>query len=195
MLGLLQLTSRLPIGSRFLVSAVGSFLVTVAILASAGYAISEMSVRQPGDPFRAGSFEFDLAPGWWCEREKTEYVCNPSGRPPYSAIAIVAIKDRNESDNLKTYEDHLSQPRLVGDGASNKKMSVVSFVKRVKLGHAEWVEALHLGSEVLNYDTYYLATNTSHLGILVTMSVHRDYETIYAGQLTDMMRTLNLYQR
>ena len=59
-------------GSRFLVSLLGTFLATLVILIGAGYVITQMTVRQPRDPFRAGSFEFDLAPGWWCELEETE---------------------------------------------------------------------------------------------------------------------------
>jgi hypothetical protein len=169
--------------------------MTVAILAGAGYAITEIMVRQPRDPFRTGSFEFDLAPGWWCEREGTEYVCNPPGKSPYSAIAIIAIKERGAEDNLKTYENHLRESRQLTDKAGSSRVSIVSYVKRVRLGHAEWVEALHLGSEVPNYNTYYLATTTSHLGILVTMSVHHDQQNTYVRQLTEMMSSLNLYQK
>ena len=65
-------------------------------------------------------------------------------------------------------------------------------MKRHILGSAEWVEALHTGSEIPNYDTYYLGTTTSHLGILVTMSVEKDHEVTFIQQLNDMMRTLNV---
>jgi hypothetical protein len=180
-----------PLRPRFLGSALATFLAVVVILAGAGYAAIEMTVRQPRDPFRAGSFEFDLAPGWWCELDGTEYVCIPPVKAPYPAIAIIAIKERNKDDNLQTYEDHLKQSQHLTDGST----SAVLNVGRVKLGHAEWVESLHRGSEVPNFDTYYLATNNSYLGILVTMSVHKDYEKIYVRQLDEMMSTLNLYQR
>jgi hypothetical protein len=177
------------------IAAFGAFMATVAILAGAGYAISEIAVRQPRDPFRTGSFEFDLAPGWWCGREGAEYVCDPPGKPPFPAIAVIAIKERNRDDNLKAYEDHLRQPQPLANKTGNATLSTVSYVKRVKLGHADWIEALHLGSEVPNYNTYYLATVTSHLGILVTMSVHRDQQRKYVDQLNDMMNSLNLYQK
>ena len=74
-------------------------------------------------------------------------------------------------------------------------MSEVRYVKRRMLGAHEWVEALHLGAEVQNFETYYLATATSHLGILVTMSVHKDHSAAYIQQMNDMMSTLNIYQR
>jgi hypothetical protein len=73
---------------------------------------------------------------------------------------IISIKERGTDDNLKAYENYLNQPKPPTEGAS-KIASVVVYVGRIKLGHAEWVEALQRGSENANY--YTLATNTSHL--------------------------------
>ena len=69
------------------------------------------------------------------------------------------------------------------------------YVRRRTFGTHEWVEALHSGSEIPNYDTYYLGTTTSNLGILVTMSVHKDSANQYIVELNDMIRTLNIYQQ
>jgi hypothetical protein len=71
----------------------------------------------------------------------------------------------------------------------------VRFVRRTQLGGKEWVEALHVGSEIQNFHTYYLATTTSNLGILVTLSVHKDRADTFVGQLTEMMTSLTVYQR
>ena len=46
------------------------------------------------------------------------------------------------------------------------KFSEVRYVKHSVIAARDWVEALHSGSELSNYDTYYLATNTSYLGIV-----------------------------
>ena len=59
----------------------------------------------------------------------------------------------------------------------------------------EWVEALHSGSEIPNYDTYYFATNTSYLGILVTLSVNRNFSLQYVNRFREMIKTLHVYQR
>jgi hypothetical protein len=40
-------------------------------------------------------------------------------------------------------------------------------VETAARGAHEWVEALHSGSELTSYDTFYIATNTSYLGVLV----------------------------
>ena len=54
-------------GSRFLAAFLTSLLLTLGILGSVGYAVTRVAVSPNRDVFRAGFFEFDLAPGWWCE--------------------------------------------------------------------------------------------------------------------------------
>lgn len=186
--------------SRFLVSSVTTFLGTLTVLLAVGYAVTQLVVRQPRDPFRTGSFEFDLAPGWECEHEGTEYVCSPPGASPHAAIAVIATKERDKADNLQAYEDHLRQPShrasdLSNSSGAESQISEIIYVKRRILGSKEWVEALHLGSEMPDYYTYYLATTTSFNGILVTMSVLKGHEIEYTRQINEMMSTLNVYQR
>lgn len=183
-------------GVRFFTALTLVFLVTVWVLGGAGYAVMRLAVPAPRELFRAAPFDFELARGWWCELDGTEYVCNPGGKPPFAAIAIIAMKERSDHDNLAAYQQHLEKPKPAG-AADNQaaEMSQVRYVhRRIIAGH-EWVEALHSGSEVPSYDTYYLATTTSHLGILVTMSVHKDRAGEYIAQLRDMMATLNIYQQ
>lgn len=47
----------------------------------------------------------------------------------------------------------------------------------------------------MQFQSAYLATNTSYLGIVVTMSVEKNEADKYITQLNDMMRTLRVYQR
>jgi hypothetical protein len=183
-------------GVRFFAALSIVFLMTVAVLGGAGYAVTRLAVPAPRELFRAAPFDFELAHGWWCERDGTEYVCSPPGKPPHAAIAVIAMKERGDSDNLAAYEEHLKQAQRPGATDNNtSEMSQVRQIGRRSLAGHEWVEALHAGSEIPNYDTYYLATTTSHLGILVTMSVHKDRTAKYIGELRDMMETLNIYQR
>ena len=103
-------------GARFPISLFGAFVAALVILIGAGYSVTKIVVQPPRDPFRAGSFEFDLAPGWWCEHEGSEYVCSPLGKPPYAAIAVIAVKERNNQDNLADYEEHLKKPQKPSTG-------------------------------------------------------------------------------
>src|SRR5262245_35306593 len=153
-------------GTRFYSEFVKAFLLSISLLVGLGYAVvytvlSTASAPPPRDVFRTGFFEFDLAPGWSCTSSGTEYVCRPSGKPPLNAIAVIALKERNSTDNLDSYEAHMRQTE-----------AEVRFVRRRMIRDQEWVEALHSGSELPNFLTYYLATTTTSIGILVTMSVH-----------------------
>jgi hypothetical protein len=180
--------------ARFFVILLTTFFVTAAVLGGAGYGITQILVPAPRELFRGPAFDFELARGWWCELDSGAYVCTPPGKPPYAATAIMAVKERSSSDNLQAYEEHLRKPKALGDpnkGAG--QVSEIRYVRRRTLGAHEWVEALHVGSEVPNYETYYLATNTSYLGIVVTMSVHKDNADKYITQLRDMIRTLSVY--
>jgi hypothetical protein len=175
--------------SRFLL-----VVIALAILAGAGDAVTNMVVSTPRDSFRTMSFEFDLAPGWWCASVGGEYICAPQGPFPRAAIAMIAIKNRGDQDSLRAYEEDLSHPRTpTGDAERVGELARVQYVKRRILGSAEWVEALHTGSEVSNYDTYYLETVTSTAGIVVIMSVHKHHEPTYIKQLSKMMSTLNVH--
>ena len=182
-------------GSRFLISLATAFGLTLAVLGGIGWAVAQLLVAPPREQFFTSYFQFDLAPGWSCELEGTEYVCTPPGSAPHPAIVIMAMKERGDQDRLEAYEQHLRQPQPLNRADGSSAMSEVRFVRRTTLGGKEWVEALHVGSEVPNYHTYYLATTTSYLGILVTMSVHKDSADAFVRQLTEMMSSLIAYQR
>ena len=64
-------------GSRFLTALLSSFALTLAVLGAAGYAVTVLTVPAPRELLRTAAFEFDLAPGWNCDREGTEWVCHP----------------------------------------------------------------------------------------------------------------------
>jgi hypothetical protein len=179
---------RTTVGTRFFVALLITFAVTAALLGGAGYGVTQIVVPTPRELFRGPAFDFELARGWWCELDGTEYVCTPPGKPPHAAIAIIALKERDSRDNLQAYEEHLKKQQSSGGPDTGAGQ-----VKRRALGAHEWIEALHVGSEIPNYQTYYLATNTSYLGILVTMSVHEDSADRYIGQLREMISTLKVY--
>lgn len=184
-------------GSRFVASLLTSFLVTLVALASAGYAVTQLFVPQPRDVFRTGFFEFELAPGWECGLDGTEYVCQAPGERQKGAIAVIATKERGPKsmDSLQAYEEHLRSPKRPAIDSDNSTPSTVVRAQRIWLGGKEWVESLHFGSELPGFHTYYLATVTSHVGVLVTMSYREGGEALFLKDLTDMMATVRSYQQ
>ncbi len=183
-------------GSRFVFWVLGVYIATLLLLGSVGALIARVMVKEPPELYRNPAFDYALAPGWSCQTDGTEDVCYPAGTKPHSAIGVIAIKPRNDKDNLATYEAHLRTPQRIGDrDATVGPMSEVRYVKRRMLAGREWVEALHVGSEIADFHTYYLATTTSHIGMLVTLSVRKDFEARFTAEFRGMMDTLRTYQR
>jgi hypothetical protein len=181
--------------SRFVLSLLSAFVLTLSALGGMGWVTARLMVDAPREQFLTSYFMFDLAPGWSCELEDADYVCQPAGKKPYTAIAVIAMKQRNNKDRLEDYEAHLREPQKVVRSGGETTMSEIRFVRRKELAGKQWVEGLHAGSEIPNYLTYYLATTTSYLGILVTMSVHKDHVDQYTRELNQMMSSLTVYQR
>lgn len=187
-------------GSRFVAALLISFTVCLLLLGGAGFAVTQLLVPAPRDPFRGDYFEFILAKGWQCEPDGTEVICAPPGKEPHAALAVMATKERNAQDTLDVYEAHLRQPQDINRDSKAKagsapQMSVIRKVGRRTLGRTTWVEAVHESSEIANFNTYYLGTVTASIGILVTMTVQKEAEAQYQQELQEMMSTLRVYQR
>jgi hypothetical protein len=58
-----------------------------------------------------------------------------------------------------------------------------------------WGTGMGRGAALRSGAAHYLGTNTSFIGILVTMSAHEQVNEEYAGRLEEMMNTVTVYQR
>lgn len=174
---------------------VRAFLTGLALSAVAicglGIGAAWLLVPRPPERFATAAFSFNLAPGWSCVREATEYICR-LGKPPSDSIIIMAMKYRSADDTLDEYEKHLRTPRpaIGGDGPAE----IIS-IQRVSIAGTRWVEGVIRDAEVHNYDTTYLAGNTAEVAILFTLSVHAKYRDIRAKDLRQMAESLVVYQR
>ena len=144
---------------------------------------------EPLPRFIADTFEFTLAPAWACDLEETD-VCW-KGKPPHEAIAIIAMKRRGPEDNLVAYKEHLSRPKPDEDGTP----STIRSVERGTLAGYEWIESVHVSSEIRNYTTIYLATVTSQVGVVATFSIDRDHEEAGRREMDIMMSSLKIHQQ
>jgi hypothetical protein len=175
----------------FFLSAFLAFVITLASTAGIGLVAGRyLAPPAPLPRFIADTFEFTLAPGWVCDLEETEHVCW-KGRPPHEAIAVIAMKRRGPEDNLAAYDKHLRTPKAMESGV----FSTIRGVERRSLAGYDWIQAIHLSSEVPNYVTIYLATATSQVGLVATFSVHKDHEEEARREMEIMMSSLKIHQQ
>jgi len=155
-----------------------AFFATSIVLLAIGAVAAELLIAPPPKMFTRSSFEFALPEDWRCQVDGTEHVCQGIDRgndETKLSIIVIAQKWRNEADTLAAYLDHLKKPQKYPLEGGGEQSSEVVYARETLRDGYRWIEAIHKGSEIPNYDTFYAATATAHKGILITMSIHRDH--------------------
>ena len=166
---------------------------TTLVLIVLGAGVAWLVVPEPPKYHRTTFFEFALPDDWRCEREGTETVCM-SYKENRQAIIIFAAKLRNQQDTLKDYYRHLSTNKNLETPDGEHFTSVVNNISIRQIGLYNWVDATHFQSEIPNYYTRYLATNTAQLGILITFSYHKDNNSSSLAAFAESILALRIYQ-
>ncbi|MEP9388350.1 hypothetical protein [Mesorhizobium sp. KR9-304] len=153
----------------FTLSALGLLLVFSGL----GYAASALLFRAPAQTFHLRGANFTIPDGWSCEKEDTEVIC---GKPTSKrdALIITTTKTIGVIDTLERYREHLGTPQPITYNDGSAGMSEVRYVRTELYGGRAWVDGMHHGSEVPNYDTRYLATVAGPTAILITFSCKAD---------------------
>jgi hypothetical protein len=69
---------------------------------------------------------------------------------------------------------------------------VVYAPKQVKVNEHVWIDGLHMGSEVSNFFTRYLATIKDSIAVLVTFSAHQQFYTKYSSDFFKAVMSLRV---
>ncbi len=144
--------------------------------------------------FQNSYVQFELPDRWECALEGTEWVCSSLLKDQSKeAIFVLTAKEVGPSDTLASYEAHLKLPKTVPNKAGKAEQSLVKSLDRNKQinGHV-WVESMHLGSEIPQYYTRYLATVKDRLAILVTFSAHQLHFTKYSADILKAVQSLKV---
>lgn len=146
--------------------------------------------------FRNAYIAFELPPSWNCNLEQTEWVCrSEASKESKEAVIILTAKEVGPTDSLALYESHLNSPialNLKTGGSADSK--VVYKAKHVQIKDQPWMDGLHLGSEVQNYFTRYLATIKGHIAVLVTFSAHKQYYVKYSADFFKAVMSLQVIE-
>jgi len=140
--------------------------------------------------------EFELPSGWECALEGSEYVCQSDNKDRQKeSIIILAAKIRGEQDTLDEYMAYLKKAKDYSLPGGKRQISEPKNVKLSNINDQQWVDALHLASEVPGFYTRYLATVKEDLGVAVTFSVTKDLYSSYQPVIEKLISTLRVFRQ
>lgn len=140
--------------------------------------------------------EFELPSGWECALEGSEYVCQSENADrKKESIIILAAKIRGEQDSLDEYMAYLKKSKEYNLPGGKKQISEPKNTKLTNINDQQWVDALHLASEVPGFYTRYLATVKEDLGVAVTFSVTKDLYASYQPIIDKLVSTLKVFRQ
>ncbi|MBI3018712.1 MAG: hypothetical protein HYY61_02320 [Deltaproteobacteria bacterium] len=143
--------------------------------------------------FKTEFISFELSDQWDCQMDGTEYVCRPiSDIKKTDAIIIIAAKIPGPDDNLKAYYTYLKKTKKVSDPSGQTFTSKVNLIKYKEIAQTQWVDAIHISSELKNFYTRYLTTVKNGVAILVTYSVSRSRHSLFAAELNKMVSSIKV---
>lgn len=136
---------------------------------------------------------FELPPRWDCQSEATEWICRSDQRgDAQTAIIILTAKEVGPTDSLQSYEAYLKAPKTIPGPGGKPIGSQLKGVKIRKISDHDWVDGLHLGSEIPTYYTRYLATTKQNIAVLVTFSAHKKVYTKFSNDFFKAILSLRV---
>lgn len=140
--------------------------------------------------------EFELPTGWECALEGSEWVCQSENEErKKEAIIILAAKVRGEQDSLDQYQAYLKTAKTYNLPGGKTQISEAKYSNLKDINSHQWVDSLHLASEVPGFYTRYLATVKEDLGVAVTFSVSKDHYQAYQAIFDKVVASLRVFRQ
>lgn len=143
--------------------------------------------------FQNSYVSFEVPDNWTCIQEGVAWTCNPQGMiQAKEAVIVLAAKVAGPEDNLNSFQGFLSQPKKITTKVGTPMPSQVMYARPRALAGHNWIQAQHLGSEIQEYYTLYLATVKDQLAILVSFSAERNRYQTYNPVFDQAIKTLKI---
>jgi LPXTG-motif cell wall-anchored protein len=140
--------------------------------------------------------QFELPPGWQCSIEGSEWVCQSENQDRRKeAIIILAAKIRGPQDALAEYQAYLKDGKTYQLPGGKMQRSEPKYTNLKTVNEQQWVDALHLASEVPGFYTRYLATVKEDLGVAITFSVTKDLYNAYQGIFDKVIESMRVFRQ
>ncbi len=136
---------------------------------------------------------FEVPDNWSCIQEGVAWTCTPTGAiESKEAVIVLAAKVAGPEDNLINFLTFLREPKKIKTRVGTTMPSQVMYAQQRMLGGHRWIQAQHLGSEVQEYYTLYLATVKEQLALLVSFSAERNRYQAYNPVFDRAIKTLKI---
>lgn len=143
--------------------------------------------------FQNSYVAFDLPDDWACMQEGVAWTCTPQNAiQSKEAVIVLAAKVAGPEDTVPAFLSFLKQPKKITTKVGTPMPSQVMYAQQRSLAGTSWVQAQHLGSEIQEYYTLYLATVKEQLAILVSFSAERNHYQSYNPVFDRAIKTLKI---
>lgn len=162
-------------------------------MSKALYLLLALSLHAEAKTFQNSYVAFDVPDDWTCLQEGVAWTCTPQDAlRSKEAVIVLAAKVAGPEDNLTAFLNYLKQPKQITTKVGTPMPSQVMYAQQRDLAGNRWVQAQHLGSEIQEYYTLYLATVKEQLAILVSFSAERNRYQAYNPVFDKAIKTLKI---
>lgn len=143
--------------------------------------------------FKNSYVSFEVPDNWNCVQEGVAWSCNPvNAMEAREATIVLTAKVAGPEDNLVNFQTYLNQPKKVATKVGTPMPSQVMYAQERILAGTKWVQAQHLGSEIQQFYTLYLATVKESLAILISLSAEKSKYPNYNAIFDRAIKTLKI---
>lgn len=148
-----------------------------------------------GKVFKTQFVSLDLPPNWSCQQEELDWVCQPDNLAERSeALVVIVTKSVNEvDDTLDKYLEILQQPKDMRDLLGTSYKSKIKYSRKREIRSQQWVDSLHLGSELPGFYTRYVASTKEKVAALVSYSIGESVYAKWAAPMDQMIDSLDIF--
>ena len=137
--------------------------------------------------------EFNIPDSWVCSPYADDWTCQPlDPKKQKDIVVVMSFATQGKGDSMKEYHEFLSSSLKVKDAKGREDPSKPSYVQYKEIMGHKWVDSQHLGSELPNFYTRYLATVKEGRAILITVTVRKSQYNTYMSQLYGMIESMKL---
>lgn len=143
--------------------------------------------------FQNSYVSFEVPDNWTCMQEGVAWTCTPQSQiQAKEAVIVLAAKVAGPEDNLVNFHTYLNTPKKLPTKVGTPMPSQVMYAQERALAGHKWIQAQHLGSEIQEFYTLYLATVKDSLAILVSFSAEKSRYKNYNPVFDRAMKTLKI---